>query len=156
MCPYYFAVLHLEDCIYTSGKFAQFRGHLLAVWLKCIAVSRMSFPDLSKDNCHLNVSLVLCCITFGRLHIHKWKVCTISGPFTCRLTQMYSSIKNEFSRPFFGQLPPKCVPSPMLYYIWKIAYTQVESLHNFKAIYMPFDSNVFLHFIYSWLCHSCL
>ena len=148
------------------------------------------------DNCHLNVSVVLCCITFGRLHIHKWKVCTISGPFTRRLTQMYSSIKSEFSRPFFGQLPPKCVcstllyyyiwkiahhkwkvctisgpftccltqmyssiksefsrrffgqlppkcvPSTLLYYIWKIAYTQMESLHNFRAIYSLFDLNV--------------
>ena len=89
MCPQYYAILHLEDYIYTSGKFAQFQGHLLAVWLKCKVVSRVSFPDLFLDNCHLNVSLVQCCITFGRLHIHKWKVCTISRPFTCRLTQMY-------------------------------------------------------------------
>ena len=71
---------------------------------------------------------VLCSITFWRLHVHKWKVCRISWPFTCRLTQMYTSIKSEFSWPFFGQLPPKCVPSTLLYYIWKIEYTQEESL----------------------------
>ena len=83
---------------------------------------------------------------------------------------MYSSIKSEFSRPFFGQLPPKCVPSPMLYYIWKIAYTQVESLLNFKAICMPFELKciftfhillalplmpvIFLSFAFLWLDHS--
>ena len=102
----------------------------------------MSFSDLFLDNCHLNVSLVLCSITFGRLHIHKWKVFKISGPFTCRLTQMYSSNESEFTQPFFGQLSPKYVPSTLLYYIWKIACTQVESVHNFRAIYSPFDSNV--------------
>ena len=43
---------------------------------------------------------------------------------------------------FLDNLPPKCVPSTLLCYTWKMAYTQVESLHNFTAIYLPFDSNV--------------
>ena len=71
-----------------------------------------------------------------------WKDYTILEPFTCRLTQMYSSIEGEFSQPFLDNLPPKCVPSTLLCYTWKMAHTQVESLHNFMAIYSPFDSNV--------------
>ena len=39
--------------------------------------------------CHLNVFLVHCSDILGRWHIHKLKVCTISRPFTCHLTQMY-------------------------------------------------------------------
>ena len=53
--------------------------------------------------CQINASLVICSITFGRLQIHNWKVCMISLPFTCCLTQMYSMIRNEFPRPFFWQ-----------------------------------------------------
>ena len=96
MCPWYFALLHLVDGICTSGKITQFWGHLLAIWLKCIIVWRVSCPDLFWTICHLNVSLVLYSITFGWWHIHKWKNYTISGPFTCRLTRMYSSMKNKF------------------------------------------------------------
>ena len=81
MCPWYFALLHLVDGIYTSGKITRFWGHLLAVWLKCIIVWRVSCPDLFLDN-----------------------------------------------------LPPKCVPGTLLYYIWLMAYTQEERLHDFVAI----------------------
>ena len=144
MCPWYFAQLQMVDGIYTSGEIAQFQGLLLAVWLKCIVVWRVSCPDLFLDN------LPPKCVPawyFALLHmvdgIHtSWEIAKFRGLLLAVWLKCIVLWRVSCPDLFLDNLPPKCVPSTLLCYTWKMAYTQVESLHNFTAIHLAFDSNV--------------
>ena len=56
----------------------------------------------------------------------------ILGPFTHRLTQMYSSIKSEFSLPFLDNVPPKYVPSTLA------SFRALRRILKFSAIILIF------------------
>ena len=113
--PFFWTICHLNvSLVFCSITFGWWHMHkwkdymILGPFTCCLIQmynsmkSELSWPSFWTI-CHLNVSLVLCSITFGWWHKHKWKDYKILGPFTCHLTQMYNSIKSELSGPFFGQ-----------------------------------------------------